>query len=215
MRKIFREPVSGLTHLLGALLSLVGLTILIVSSITRQNPSIITTIAYIIFGISLISLYCASSIYHLINASEKIINRLRRLDHSMIYILIAGTYTPICLFCLNNTWKITYLITIWSLALAGVLFKLIWFESPRWLSTAIYIIMGWLCIFVVVPLYRGLTPGGFYWLLLGGICYTVGGVIYGTKKPKLFKALGFHEIFHIFVLAGSFCHFWVVYKFIA
>lgn len=214
MRKIFREPVNGFTHLLGALLSIVGLTILIVSNVTKQNTGIINLIAYIIFGISLLLLYSASSIYHLVNASEKIINRLRRLDHSMIYILIAGTYTPICLFCLQDPWKRIYLITIWTLALAGIVFKLIWFNSPRWLSTGIYLIMGWLCIFMIRPLYNGLTPRGFSWLLIGGICYSIGGVIYGVKKPKLFKAIGFHEIFHIFVLAGSFCHYWVVYRFI-
>lgn len=214
MKKFFREPVNGFTHLIGALLSIIGLMILIVTSITKHQTTIINIIAYIIFGISLLLLYSASSIYHLINASEKIINRLRRLDHSMIYVLIAGTYTPICLFCLQEPWKIIYLITIWTLALAGVLFKIIWFKSPRWLSTSIYIIMGWLCIFMIVPLYKGLTPRGFSWLLFGGICYTVGGVIYGLKQPKFFKALGFHEIFHIFVLAGSFCHFWVVYRFV-
>lgn len=214
MKRVFREPVNGFTHLLGALLSVIGLTILIVTSIVRQQAGIISLIAYVVFGISLLLLYSASSIYHLVNASEKILNRLRRFDHSMIYILIAGTYTPICLFCLSNPLKLTYLIIIWMLALAGVLFKLIWFHSPRWLSTAIYLIMGWLCIFAIVPLYKGLTPIGFSWLLIGGICYTIGGVIYGVKKPKFFNALGFHEIFHVFVLAGSFCHYWVVFRFV-
>lgn len=214
MKKVFREPVSGFTHLLGALMSIIGLTILVLTGVTREDTRIISIIAYIIFGISLLLLYSASSIYHLVNASERIISRLRRFDHSMIYILIAGTYTPICLFCLKNPWRITYLVTIWTLAFAGVLFKLIWFHSPRWLSTAIYLIMGWLCIFAIVPLYKGLTPSGFSWLLIGGICYTIGGVIYGVKRPKFFKSLGFHEIFHVFVLVGSFCHFWVVYRFV-
>lgn len=208
-----REPVSGLTHLLGALASVVGLVFLVFYSVTQNSTLHIVTFS--IFGISLILLYTASSVYHLASVSEKAIKILRRIDHSMIYILIAGSYTPICLIALKGKWGWSIFGTIWGLTIIGILIKNFWFNAPRWISTLFYILMGWLVIIAIYPLAHVLSPNAMAWLFAGGITYTVGGVIYATKWPKFnFKYFGFHEIFHLFVLAGSFCHYWLMFKYV-
>lgn len=212
LRKL-REPVSGLTHLFGAFASVVGLIILLVYSIIQKSPWHIATFA--VFGASLILLYTASSVYHLVSISENAIKVLRRIDHSMIYVLIAGSYTPICLIALRGAWGWSIFGTIWGLTIVGILVKNFWFNAPRWLSTAFYIVMGWLVIIAIYPLGKILSSGGMAWLFAGGIAYTVGGVIYATKRPRInFKNFGFHEIFHIFVLLGSFCHYWLMFKYV-
>lgn len=209
----FREPISGLTHLFGAILSILGLAILIQYSITTSKGSNIATI--IVFGISLILLYTASSVYHLVTASEKAIKVLRRIDHSMIYILIAGTYTPICLIALKGRLGSSLCTAIWILALAGILLKIFWFNAPRWLYTFFYVFMGWLAVFAIFPLAKAISISGVLWLIGGGVSYTIGAVIYAAKWPKITSEFfGFHEIFHIFVLLGSFCHFWMVFKYV-
>ncbi|NMM63863.1 hemolysin III family protein [Clostridium sp. P21] len=216
MKKIFREPVNGFTHMFGAIVSLVGL-ILLITKVVFSSSSIsgLKLTGVIIFGLSLIFLYTASSVYHLVNSSEKVIKFLRRLDHSMIFILIAGTYTPICLIALSGTLRWVLFVTVWSMAALGILFKMVWFNLPRWISTSFYIGMGWLAIFVISPISKVLSISGVVWLLLGGIFYTVGGIIYAAKWPKLnIKILGFHEIFHIFVLLGSFSHYICVLKYV-
>lgn len=208
-----REPVSGLTHLFGVFASIVGLVILIVYSATQNSVWHIVTFS--IFGASLILLYSASSIYHLASVSQKAINILRRVDHSMIYLLIAGSYTPICLIALKGAWGWSIFGTIWGLTIIGIIIKNFWFNAPRWLSTLFYIFMGWLVIIAIYPLNKVFPPGAMAWLFAGGIAYTVGGVIYATKWPKInLKYFGFHEIFHIFVLAGSFCHYWLMFKYV-
>lgn len=208
-----REPVSGLTHLFGVFASIVGLVILIVYSATQSSAWHIVTFS--IFGASLILLYSASSIYHLASVSQKAINILRRVDHSMIYLLIAGSYTPICLIALRGAWGWSIFGTIWGLTIIGIIIKNFWFNAPRWLSTLFYIFMGWLVIIAIYPLNKVFSPGAMAWLFAGGVAYTVGGVIYATKWPKInLKYFGFHEIFHIFVLAGSFCHYWLMFKYV-
>lgn len=208
-----REPVSGLTHLFGAFASIVGLVVLVIYSVTMKSPWHIVTFA--VFGISLILLYTASSIYHLVSTSEKAITVLRRIDHSMIYVLIAGSYTPICLIALRGAWGWSIFGAIWGLTIVGILVKNFWFNAPRWISTAFYIGMGWLVIIAIYPLGKVLPGAGIAWLFAGGIAYTVGGVIYATKRPRInFKYFGFHEIFHIFVLLGSFCHYWLMFKYV-
>lgn len=208
-----REPVSGLTHLFGVFASIVGLVILIVYSATQSSVWHIVTFS--IFGASLILLYSASSIYHLASVSQKAINILRRVDHSMIYLLIAGSYTPICLIALRGAWGWSIFGTIWGLTIIGIIIKNFWFNAPRWLSTLFYIFMGWLVIIAIYPLNKVFSPGAMAWLFAGGIAYTVGGVIYATKWPKInLKYFGFHEIFHIFVLIGSFCHYWLMFKYV-
>lgn len=213
MSSRFREPVSGFTHMAGAILSVIGLIILGVNAL--YNRGMLHFIVFAIFGLSLILLYSASTVYHLVRLSEKVIRVLRRLDHSMIYVLIAGTYTPICLIALKGNLGRGLLIGIWTLAAIGIILKMFWMEAPRWLYTSFYVFMGWISVFVIVPLTRTISLGGVWWLLAGGILYTVGAVIYGTKWPKIrSKVFGFHEVFHIFVMMGSFCHYWLMLKYI-
>ncbi|MCY6372297.1 PAQR family membrane homeostasis protein TrhA [Clostridium ganghwense] len=215
MKNIFRDPVSGLTHLFGAVVSLVGLILLIKYELTIPNSTPLGLTAVIMFGVSLILLYTASSVYHLIKSSDKVISILRRLDHSMIFVLIAGTYTPVCLISLNGNLRWIIFISIWCFALVGVLFKMIWFNCPRWLSTLFYVLMGWISIFLISPLSKAMNIKGLIWLVLGGVFYTTGAVIYATKWPKIKSQIfGFHEIFHLFVLAGSFCHYFMVFKYV-
>jgi hemolysin III len=209
----FREPISSLTHLIGAFLSLIGLILLIKYSLDTAN--VYNTIMLAVFGISSILLYSASSTYHKSLSSEKVIKILRRVDHSMIYVLIAGTYTPICLIALKGATGTFLFIGVWSLAFIGILLKIVWFDAPRWLYTGFYILMGWISVFAIVPIIRAISFGGFMWLLAGGLFYTVGGVIYATKWPKInLKLFGFHEIFHIFIMLGSLCHFILMFKYI-
>jgi hemolysin III len=211
----FREPVSGLTHLFGSLISIVGLIVLIIYANLNSNLSVLSLIAILIFGISMFLLYSASSIYHLVKSSEKVIFFLRKLDHSMIFVLIAGTYTPICLITLDGNLRWIFFIVIWSLAALGILFKMLWFNAPRWLSTLFYILMGWLSIFLISPISSKIASGGIVWLALGGVVYTLGGIIYATKWPKIQSHLfGFHEIFHLFVLGGTFCHYWMILNYV-
>lgn len=209
-----REPINGFTHLGGAILSFAGLLALVIKT-TLTSPTIVDITAVIIFGISLVLLYSASATYHLVVASDKVISFLRKVDHSMIFILIAGSYTPFCLIALNGIegW-ITFGI-VSGIAICGVVFKMVWFNCPRWLSTSVYIGMGWISVFIVIPLYKSIALGGILLLLAGGISYTIGAIIYGLKPKALkFKNLGFHEIFHIFILIGSLCHYIAVFEYV-
>jgi hemolysin III len=209
-----REPINGLTHLAGAILSFFGLLAMVIkASLTTSSALAITSV--IIFGISMILLYSASATYHMVIAKDKVIAFLRRLDHSMIFVMIAGSYTPFCLITLNGTTGWTIFAIVTSIAVCGVLFKMIWFNCPRWLSTLLYILMGWIIIFAFSPLAETLDPNGVFLLVLGGIFYTVGGIIYATK-PKFLesKYMGFHEIFHIFILLGSISHFLSVFMYV-
>ena len=209
----FREPISSLTHLVGAILSAIGLILLIKYSLNTRNSY--NTIILAVFGISSILLYCASSIYHKCTSSKEAIKVLRRVDHSMIYVLIAGTYTPICLIALKGTLGTVLFLAIWFLALIGIVLKIVWFDAPRWLSTGFYILLGWISVVAIVPIIKAISLGGFMWLLAGGLFYTVGGIIYATKWPKInLKLVGFHEIFHIFIMFGSLCHFILMFKYI-
>ena len=179
------------------------------------SPTILNLTAVIIFGISMILLYSASATYHLVVSSDKVIKFLRKLDHSMIFILIAGSYTPFCLIALNGKHGLALFIVISGIAIAGVLFKMLWFNCPRWLSTSIYIGMGWISIFIIGPLSKVISPEGVFFLALGGVFYTIGGIIYGLKPKFLnFKYVNFHDIFHIFVMLGSLTHFYCVFKYV-
>ena len=209
----FREPISSLTHLVGALLSTIGLILLIKFSLDTSNWY--NTVILAVFGISSILLYSASSTYHKSTSSRKVIKILRRVDHSMIYVLIAGTYTPICLIALKGNIGTFLFLGIWLLAFIGILLKIIWFDAPRWLYTLFYILMGWISVFAIVPIIKAISLGGFMWLLAGGLFYTIGAIIYATKRPKInLKFFGFHEIFHIFIMLGSLCHFILMFKYI-
>ncbi|WP_102275246.1 PAQR family membrane homeostasis protein TrhA [Cytobacillus massiliigabonensis] len=214
MNSYIREPINGLTHLAGAILSFIGLLAMVIkASMTTSSALAIT--AVIIFGISMILLYSASATYHMVIAKDKVIAFLRRLDHSMIFILIAGSYTPFCLISLNGVtgWLLFGIVT--AVAVSGILFKMIWFSCPRWLSTALYIAMGWIIIFAFSPLSESLSFPGLFLLIFGGVLYTIGAVIYAIKPKFLeFKHFGFHEIFHIFIMLGSLAHFLSVFLYV-
>jgi len=214
MGNIIREPINGFTHLFGAILSVVGLVALIMKASTTTE-SILAVIAVIIFGISMILLYSASATYHMVVAKDRIIAFLRRVDHSMIFVLIAGTYTPFCLISLNGVtgWVLFGIIS--GLAVAGVIFKLVWFHSPRLLSTALYVLMGWIVVFFSGSLAPVIGTNGMLFLIIGGLLYTIGAVIYWLKPNFLsFKHFGFHEIFHVFILLGSLFHFICIYEYV-
>jgi len=213
MKMKVRDPFSGFSHLAGAILSVAGLCLLI--RYASMNGTVWHIVSFSIFGASLILLYTASSIYHLLSVSEKSTRVLRKIDHMMIYILIAGTYTPVCLIPLRGGWGWSLLISIWGIAMIGIILKVLWFNAPRWLYTLFYLLMGWLIVIAFVPLVRTMPIAAMLWLIAGGLLYTVGAVIYGTKWPKLkSKVFGFHEMFHVFVLYGSFCHFWMMFRYI-
>lgn len=208
-----KDPVSSLTHFIAALLSIAGLVLLICSSVF--NATVWHVVTFSIFGASLILLYTASSVYHFLNISEKITKILRKVDHMMIFILIAGTYTPICLIPLRGPWGWSLFGSIWGLALIGIFIKMFYNNLPRWISTIIYILMGWLVIIAIYPLIKTVPVPAVLWLVSGGIIYTLGALIYGLKWPKFnSKIFGFHEIFHLFVMGGSFCHYWLMYRYV-
>jgi hemolysin III len=214
MTNYIREPINGLTHLGGAIFSLFGLVAMIIKAANTTNSALaITSVA--IFGVSMLLLYSASATYHMVIAKDHVIAFLRRLDHSMIFILIAGTYTPFCLISLHGKTGYILFSIITGAAILGVLFKMVWFQCPRWLSTIIYIAMGWMIVVVAGPLSGSLSIMGMYLLALGGIFYTIGGVIYGLKPKFLeFQYMGYHEIFHIFILLGTLAHFLSIFLYV-
>jgi hemolysin III len=171
-------------------------------------------IAFSVFGASMVLLYTSSSLYHSLKAKEKTLELFRKLDHSMIYVLIAGTYTPVCLLLLEGSWKWSMLITIWSLTLIGIVKKFLW-DPPRWLSTSFYLAMGWLAVVLFPAIWDKLPLAFLGWIAAGGVAYSIGAVIYGLRKPDPFPHwFGFHEIWHLFVMAGTFSHFWAFYQFL-
>ncbi len=219
MRRIsLREPVNGLTHLAGAVLSVVGLVVLLVIAI--GNGSARQVVAFSIFGASLVAMYCASAFYHSLKVSERAVAHLRRIDHMMIYILIAGSYTPICLVMLRGPLGVGLLIAVWSLAALGTLQTVAWMHAPQWLSTALYIGMGWIAVFIVRPLLAAAPPGFFLWLLGGGVIYTLGAIVHATDWPRVKvgatpRLFGSHEIWHLFVMGGSFAHYWAMLAYVS
>lgn len=211
MEKYLREPINSLTHFIGAILSVFALIAMLVKGFIN-NSSTVTIASVIIFGISLILLYTVSATYHGVITSDKVIFRLRKLDHSMIFILIAGSYAPFSLIALGGSRGTIFFTIIASIAISGILFRMLWFNCPRWLQTALYIGLGWAAIFMIKPLSQVLSPISLFLLVLGGVLYTIGGVIYGLKPKKLqLGKFGFHEIFHIFIILGSLCHFICVF----
>ena len=214
MGNYLREPINGFTHLAGAVLSFFGLLALVIKT-SLNSPDTIALTAVIIFGLSMILLYAASATYHLVVSSDKVISFLRRLDHAMIFVLIAGSYTPFCLIALQGVTGWVLFGIIIAAAVAGVCFKLIWFKCPRWISTVIYVAMGWISIFLIVPLHRALSLEGVTLLIGGGIFYTIGALIYATKPAFLkSKYLGYHEIFHVFIMLGTLTHFFCVFNYV-
>ena len=213
IKKRLREPVNGLTHAAGGVLAFVGLFVLVASAASAGRMDQI--VAFGIFGISLVALYIASSLYHLLPLSPAGVARLRKLDHVAIFVLIAGTYTPFCLLALDGGWRWGGLAIAWGLALCGASLKLLWMEAPRWLSVLLYLGMGWVAVAAVPALLRTLPAGGMAWVLAGGLTYSAGALVYGLKRPNPIPgAFGFHELWHLFVVAGSACHFWAVLRYL-
>jgi hemolysin III len=208
----FREPVSGLIHLASAGLAVLGLAALLIVS----RGDALKQLSVGIYGVSLVLLFSASAIYHLVRGGEAAERRLRKFDHAAIYVLIAGTYTPICLNFFSGWLQWGFLALIWAMALAGVVVKLFVINAPRWVTAGIYLVMGWMAVLVIKPMLAVMPTGGLLWMLAGGLLYTVGAVIYITKKldfrPGVF---GFHEVWHVFVTLAALCHFIMVYRYVA
>ncbi|MBR5559677.1 MAG: hemolysin III family protein [Oscillospiraceae bacterium] len=203
-----KDPWSSLTHMLGAVGFLFGTVALIVWGLV-QHSGVGLIISAVVFGLSLVALYTASAVYHFVSAEPKLTMILRKLDHSMIYVLIAGSYTPVLICYYPPVQRVWMLTAIWAIALCGIAVKLLWFEAPRWLYTAFYLMMGWFVLVDLKPL-NNLPVGALGLLVGGGVSYTIGGLIYGLKRPILTPRFGFHELFHVFVLMGSLLHYLMV-----
>ena len=216
MQITIREPGSAITHYIGMLLSLIAAAPLLVKAEISGIPSALTAMG--IFILTMILLYAASTVYHTLDVKAGVLKVFRKLDHMMIFVLIAGTYTPICLLVLKGRVGMIMLALVWGIAVVGMVLKAFWVTCPKWFSSIIYIAMGWVCVFVFGPLWNSLPHNAFLWLLAGGIIYTIGGVIYALKLP-LFNSrhtfFGSHEIFHLFVMGGSLCHFIFMYHYVA
>lgn len=202
------RPWSAITHGAGAALALLGTILLLLHSKSR-----IQGFSFAVYGVSMIALYCASALYHCLRTGIAGRRRLRKLDHCSICLLIAGSYTPICLLALDAHCGLPLLAGVWCFALAGILLSLLWITAPRWLSAGVYLCMGWLAVFALKPLSAALPLEGMVWLVAGGVLYSVGGVLYALKWPgRNNPRFGCHEIFHLFILLGSLCHYINMYR---
>lgn len=212
--KIFKDPGSAITHFIGMLMALIAGVPFVIKASQSSDIALVSGIIYVA---SMVLLYAASTMYHFFDISEKANKVLKKIDHMLICILIAGTYTPYCLLAVKGTFGIVLLTIIWSLAIIGIVIKAFWVFCPKWFSSILYIGMGWTCMIALPRLWSGLTPAAFGWLLAGGIIYTIGGIIYALKLPwfdNKFKHFGLHEIFHLFVMGGSVCHFISLYVYV-
>lgn len=216
MQITIREPGSALTHFIGMMLAIFAS----VPLLTKAGISSGTQCLYAltVFMVSMILLYGASATYHSVNLTGKMLKVFRKIDHMMIFVLIAGSYTPVCLIVLGGKLGYALLALVWGIAIAGMLIKAFWVTCPKWFSSVIYIAMGWVCVLVFGQLWNSLPKAAFLWLLAGGIIYTIGGVIYALKLPifnSKHRFFGSHEIFHLFVMGGSICHFIFMYLYVA
>lgn len=215
IKKHVKDPGSAITHFIGMLMAVFSAIPLTLRA--AHQPERIYVISIIIYAASLILLYAASTTYHTFDSSEKINRVLKKIDHMMISVLIAGSYTPVCLLVLKGRTGIILLTIVWSFAIIGIVLKAFWINCPKWVSSVLYIGMGWTCVLAFTQLLNSMPREAFAWLLAGGIIYTAGGIIYALKLPifnNKHKYFGTHEIFHLFVMGGSACHFIVMYAFI-
>ncbi len=209
------RPWSALTHGAGALLAVLG-TVLLLARTRSLGGSAWHYVTFSLYGAAMIGLYTASTLYHCVNTSVRGRIALRKYDHASIYFLIAGTYTPICLIPLRGGWGWSLFGVIWGLALAGLAMTLLWINAPRWVTAGIYPVMGWLASAAILPLLRVRPFQGLFWLLGGGVLYTIGGVLYALKRPgRNNPKFGCHEFFHVFIVLGSAAHFLLMYRVIA
>lgn len=215
MKHHIKDPGSAITHFIGMLMAIFASIPLLIKA--AHEPGHIYIISMAVYAASLILLYAASTTYHTFDLSEKANTILKKMDHMMIFVLIAGSYTPVCLLVLDRKIGIPLLILVWGIALVGILIKAFWVYCPKWVSSILYIGMGWTCILAFTQILSSLPRAAFGWLLAGGIIYTIGGVIYALKLPifnNKHKNFGSHEIFHLFVMGGSACHFIVMYTYL-
>lgn len=215
MQITIREPGSAITHYIGMIMAMIAAVPLMIKAGLSQN--MMSVIAMVIFIGSMVLLYGASATYHAVNLTGNSLKMFKKIDHMMIFVLIAGSYTPICLLVLDKSEGYPLLALVWGTAIIGILIKMFWVTCPKWFSSIIYIAMGWECVFVFGPLVETLPLGAFLWLLIGGLFYTVGGVLYALKIPflnNIHKYFGLHEIFHLFIMAGSFCHFMFMFLYV-
>ena len=215
MQITIREPGSAITHFIAMMMAIIAATPLMVKAATASDPT--AFIAMAVFICSMVALYGASAIYHSVTVKEKLLKVFRKLDHMMIFVLIAGSYTPVCLVVLGDKIGYALLAVVWGIAIIGMIIKAFWITCPKWFSSVIYISMGWVCLVVFGTLLNTLSTGAFLWLLMGGIIYTAGGIIYALKLPifnSKHKNFGSHEIFHLFVMGGSICHFIFMYLYV-
>ena len=217
-RSVFsiKDPGSAITHFVAMVGAVAAATPLLLKASREPGPLHIAALS--VFMCSMILLYAASTIYHTLDISPKVNKLLRKLDHMMIFILIAGTYTPVCMVVLGDKTGWDLLALVWGIAIAGILIKAFWITCPKWFSSLLYIAMGWVCVLAFTRIIHALPRAGFGWLLAGGIIYPLGGVIYALKLPLFnsrHKHFGSHEIFHLFVMGGSLCHYIMMYRFVA
>lgn len=211
-----KDPGSAITHFIGMMMAMFASTPLLIKA--ARQPDKIHLLSLGIFIGSMILLYAASTLYHTLDLSQKANKMLKKIDHMMIFILIVGSYTPICMIALPQPLGIKLLTLVWGIALVGIIVKMFWVTCPKWFSSMLYISMGWTCVLAFTRLINSLSGAAFGWLLAGGIIYTIGGIIYALKLPifnSKHKFFGSHEIFHLFVMGGSICHFIVMYVFVA
>ena len=216
MQITIRETGSAITHFIAMMMAVFATVPLLVKAGIQSGWE--NFLAMAIFMGSMILLYGASATYHSVDLTGRSLRVFRKLDHMMIFVLIAGSYTPVCLIVLGGKLGYTLLALVWGIAAVGMLVKACWITCPKWFSSVIYIAMGWVCVLVFGPLLKTLSAPAFLWLLAGGIIYTVGGVIYALKLPIFnakHKFFGSHEVFHLFVMGGSICHFIFMYLYVA
>ena len=198
-----RDYWSFMTHAIGIVFGIFATIYMIAEKSGMKNESLIP---YLAFGLSIVALYSASSFYHYYNGPKEKLVRVRKLDHSIIFVLIAGSYTPILSRTLTGTKEIVFLSAMWLLAALGCVMKIFWLNAPRWLYTSLYIIMGWAIVISPQALFS-LSKQSLWLLVFGGLSYTAGAVLYILKKPNITESFGFHEIFHCFILLGTVLHF--------
>ena len=210
-----KDPGSAITHFIAMLMAGFAAIPLLLKASQRESSVYVVSLGIFIFSMML--LYAASTTYHSLDISEKVNKTLKKIDHAMISVMIAGRYTPVCLIVLKDKLGLMMLAIVWGIALVGIIVKLFWVTCPKWFSSALYIGMGWTCVIGFTKILHALEPAAFGWLLAGGIIYTIGGIIYALKLPifnSRHKNFGSHEIFHLFVMGGSVCHFICMYAYV-
>ena len=207
-----KDPGSSITHFIGFICAILATPCLLIYASAR-HIGLAGLVSLSVFMISMVLLYGASTAYHTFIVQPHTEKILKRIDHMMIFVLIAGSYTPVCAMVLPQPTGTILLAVIWGLAFAGMVLKLFWVTCPKWFSSIIYIAMGWACVFVMPQLYVSLPRQAFLLLALGGIIYTIGGVIYAMKLKvfnERFPKFGSHEVFHVCVMLGSLCHYFAI-----